>query len=97
MVEIHMNKHFDDSRYYLKRAGEHAKLGVTETVKPYTTRLRELIGRDSESDPEPDRLDAVRNELTSLEQKAVGRVHGVTGNARSAVFGGRSSGTVDDQ
>ncbi|PSQ39186.1 hypothetical protein BRD13_03950 [Halobacteriales archaeon SW_5_70_135] len=29
-----MNKHFEDARYYLKRAGEHAKLGLREELEP---------------------------------------------------------------
>ncbi|MXV60757.1 hypothetical protein GS429_01455 [Natronorubrum sp. JWXQ-INN-674] len=79
-----MNKHFDDSRYYLKRAGEHASLGVRETLEPYATRLRKLVGReaDPEPEPEPARLETVVGELTALEQQATGRVRSVAGSAR---------------
>ncbi len=45
-----MNRHFSDARYYLTRAGEHAKKGVVETLEPVVAKGRELAGR--EDDPE---------------------------------------------
>ncbi|WP_137288310.1 DUF7553 family protein [Natronorubrum halophilum] len=92
-----MNKHFHDSRYYLKRAGEHAKLGVTETLEPYATRLRTLVGREPESESESGRLHSVREDLTTLEQKATDRVHGVTGSARETLSARRSHEPASDQ
>ena len=80
-----MNKHFDDSRYYLSRAGEHAKLGLSEAAEPYTTRLRELVGRDSEPEPEPTRLEAVRDGVVDLERNAAGQARAVVGNARATL------------
>ncbi|ELY57674.1 DUF7553 family protein [Natronolimnohabitans innermongolicus] len=70
-----MNKHFDDARYYLKRAGEHAKLGLEETAAPYATRVRSLVGRN----PEPTRLELVR-----------GRARSVAGSARASLARGTS-------
>ncbi|WP_193565058.1 DUF7553 family protein [Natronorubrum aibiense] len=70
-----MNKHFRDSLYYLTRAGEHATLGVRETLEPYLTALRTRLGR--EPTPEPDRLEGVRTGFGRLEQTAERRVRSV--------------------
>ncbi|WP_436344230.1 DUF7553 family protein [Natronorubrum sp. FCH18a] len=80
-----MNKHFDDSRYYLSRAGEHAKLGLSEAVEPYAVRLRELVGRESEPEPEPTRLEAVRDGVVNLERNAAGQAREVVGSARATL------------
>ncbi|NUC71493.1 hypothetical protein HTZ84_04065 [Haloterrigena sp. SYSU A558-1] len=79
-----MNKHFDDSRYYLARAAEHAKLGLTETLAPYATRLRAAVGRD-EPEPDPSRLEAVRDELLALERRAEGQARDAVGSARATL------------
>jgi len=55
MGENHMNKHFHDSLYYLRRAAEHAQLGVMEQTDEVSDRVRSLLGR--ERDPEPGRID----------------------------------------
>jgi len=39
-----MNRHFEDTRYHLERAGYHVVAGVRDEVEPYETRLRELVG-----------------------------------------------------
>jgi hypothetical protein len=57
-VSTNTNRHFEDARHYLKRAGEHAKKGVTEELAPVGERFRELTGDDEE--PEPGRLDQIR-------------------------------------
>ncbi|QSW99256.1 DUF7553 family protein [Haloterrigena alkaliphila] len=75
-----MNKHFHDSRYYLARAADHAKLGLTETLEPAVSRVRGL-GRDDEPEPEPTRLESVRGRLSGLERAVSGRV----GSARAVV------------
>jgi hypothetical protein len=43
------NQHFEDARYYLKRAGETAKAGIAEELEPTRERFQELTG-----DEEPD-------------------------------------------
>nr|WP_126662503.1 hypothetical protein [Haloterrigena salifodinae] len=80
-----MNKHFHDSRYYLARSAEHAKLGLGETLTPYATRLRAAVGRDEEPEAEPTRLEAVREELLDLERKAEAQAREATGSARGAL------------
>jgi hypothetical protein len=75
-----MNRHFEDARYYLKRAGEHAAEGVKEELKPVEERLRELAGREAE--PEPTRLDRIRDELTEMERRAEGEAKSAIGDAR---------------
>lgn len=75
-----MNKYFEDTRYYLKRAGQTAKKGVKEELEPIESRFRELTGNEEE--PEPSRLDKTRTELKELEAKAEGEAREAIGNAR---------------
>ncbi|WP_090613334.1 DUF7553 family protein [Natrinema salaciae] len=84
-----MNKHFDDSRYYLARAAEHARLGVTESLEGPAARVRTLLGR--EPDPEPDRVDGVLEDVTALERRLETRARGAMGSVRARVATGRSS------
>ena len=75
-----MNKHFEDARYYLKRAGEHAAEGVREELEPVEERFRELTGREEE--PEPGRLERIRDELGELEERAEGEAKRAIEDAR---------------
>lgn len=75
-----MNKHFADTRYYLKRAGQTTKAGVAEELKPVETRVRELTRR--EDDPDPRRIDVVRADVAAFGAKAESK-------ARTAVRTGR--------
>ena len=88
-----MNKHFEDSLYYAKRAGEHAKLGLVETTEPYATRLRERVG----DEPEPDatRIEAVREDVTDLERRAAGQARERFERARETVTAYRSDETLE--
>jgi hypothetical protein len=52
-----MNRHFEDTRYYLERAVTTAKKGVTAELAPVEKRVRELTGREAE--PEPSRLESL--------------------------------------
>ncbi|RQG91561.1 hypothetical protein EA462_06280 [Natrarchaeobius halalkaliphilus] len=70
-----MNKHFHDSLYYLKRAGEHAKLGVESQLEPAIKRVRERLGNEPE--PEQSRLEAVRSEVAGLEERTRGTIGGL--------------------
>ena len=92
-----MNKHFEDSLYYLTRAAAHAKLGVTETLDPYATRLRAAVGREEDTEPEPNRLEAVREELADLERTAEARARGAVGSARATLSRSGSEASVADQ
>ena len=75
-----MSKHFDDARYYLKRAGEHAKLGVRETLEPAETRLREITGRQKE--PDPSVLEQLAGDLKEAERDAEGEARKTIEKAR---------------
>ena len=83
-----MNKHFDDSRYYLARALEHAKLGLAETLEPHATRVRRLSGREPEPEPELTRLEAVRESVG-------GRARETLGDARQRLGVARADGAAD--
>ena len=78
-----MNKHFEDTRYYLKRAVETATKGVREEVEPLETRFREMTGRDDE--PDPSRLDELRGDLKRLEERAEGEARKAIENAREQI------------
>jgi hypothetical protein len=76
-----MNKHFEDSRYYLKRATETATKGIREELEPIEERVRELTGRDEEELP-ASRIAAIREELEALEERAEGEAKEAIAEAR---------------
>ena len=65
-----MNRHFEDSRYYLRRATETAAKGLSEEIEAVEARLREVTGREGE--PEPGRIEEIRAELGRLQDRAEG-------------------------
>ncbi len=75
-----MNKHFEDTRYYLKRAGETAKAGVAEQLEPIEKKVTELTDREEE--PEPSRFDEIRAELKELQERAEGETREAIEKAR---------------
>jgi hypothetical protein len=75
-----MNKHFEDTRYYLKRAGETAKRGVAEELEPVRARFQEMTG--GEDEPEQSRLEGVKADLKDLQERAEGEAKGAIENAR---------------
>ncbi|QLH79716.1 hypothetical protein HZS55_21545 [Halosimplex rubrum] len=76
-----MNRHFQDTLYYLKRAGETARKGVSEELAPVEKRVRGLTGRERE--PEPGRVEAVRERVAGEANAAVGDVREAVGRRRS--------------
>lgn len=77
-----MNKHFEDARYYLKRATETAAKGIREELEPLETRVRELTGQDGDEEPEASRVAAIREELEAIEQRAEGEAKEAIADAR---------------
>ena len=74
-LEHNMNRHLTDARYYLKRAGNHAKMGIVEEAEPVVTRVRTLRGADEEDEEsEPSRIERVRFRLTAASRRAIGGV-----------------------
>jgi len=78
-----VNKHFEDARYYLKRAGETAKAGVAEEVSAVEERFRELTGREEE--PEDSRLEDIKAELAELQERAEGEANEAIEDARERI------------
>jgi len=78
-----MNKHFEDTRYYLKRAGETAKRGVTEELEPIRERFQGMTG--GEDEPEPSRLDEIKDDLKGVQEKAEGEAKEAIGEARGKI------------
>ena len=78
-----VNKHFEDARYYLKRAGETAKAGVAEEVSAVEERFRDLTGRDEE--PEDGRLEDIKAELAELQERAEGEANEAIEDARERI------------
>jgi hypothetical protein len=64
-----MNRHFEDTAYYLKRAGETATAGVRETIAPVERRVRALTGRERE--PEPTTVETIKARVAGVRE-AVG-------------------------
>lgn len=80
-----MSKHFEDTRYYLGRAAEHAKAGVKEELEPLEARVKSLVGADEEEQPDPSRLDRIQADLKELEERAEGEAREAVASARSRV------------
>jgi hypothetical protein len=83
-----MNRHFEDARYYLKRAGETAKKGIETELEPIEERVRELTGREEE--PEPGRLEEISEDLKDLQERAEGDAKEAIGQARERLQGLRA-------
>ena len=75
-----MNRHFHDATYYLKRAGEHAKLGTLETVEPAIERIDAIRGVEAE--PEPSRVEALLADVKDLEARTEGEARETLSRAR---------------
>jgi len=88
-----MNKHFEDARYYLKRAGETAGKGLKEELEPVEERFRELTGK--EVDPEPTRLEAVKSDLKALQERAEGEAEQAIADAREKIGDYRRTETAE--
>lgn len=84
-----MNRHFRDAQYYLKRAAEHATQGVREEIAPIETKVRELTGHEAE--PEPGRVEAIRQELSEIEARAEGEAKAAVQTAKDRLSGVRRS------
>jgi hypothetical protein len=81
-----MSKHFEDARYYLGRAVEHAKAGVREELAPVEARVKEAVGIEAEAEaPEPSRLDRLQAEVKTLEERAEGEAREAVASARARV------------
>lgn len=76
-----MNRHFEDTRYYLKRATETAAKGLREELEPLESRFRDLTGNEDE-EPEASRIAAIREELETLEERAEGEAKEAIAKAR---------------
>lgn len=83
-----MNKHFEDTRYYLRRAAETAAKGLSEEIEVVEGRFRELTGRDA--DVEPSRIEEIRGELEQLQERAEGEVREAISRAWERLAGGRT-------
>ncbi len=79
-----MNKHFEDTKYYLKRAAKTAKAGVAEQIEPIQERVNDLIDRGDE-EPEPGRLDELREDIKELQEKAEGETREALEKARAKI------------
>jgi hypothetical protein len=86
-----MNKHFEDTRYYLKRAGETAKRGIAEELEPVQERVQDLVGEEEE--PEPSRVEQLRADLAEIGERAEGEAKDAIEEARAKLdqYRGESS------
>lgn len=82
-----MNKHFEDTQYYLKRAGATAKRGVAEELEPIEERVKKLTG--GEEEPEPNRIEEIRSDLKAVGAKAEGEAKKAIEDAQEKIDGYR--------
>ena len=78
-----MNRHFDDAKYYLRRAAKTAKEGVKEEIEPVEQRFRDLTGREEE--PEPGRLEQLQTRLDEIEEQAEGEARRAVTSAKGRI------------
>jgi len=78
-----MNRHFSDARYYLTRAGVHAKQGVVETFDPLVAKARELTRREEE--PEPGRVERLRAKLDDATDRVENEAADFAADARRRI------------
>jgi hypothetical protein len=83
-----MNRHFEDSRYYLTRAFQTTRAGFGEELTPIRARVAALRGSSEDGDVVPGRMERVRQAGRELRarlqrrfqrvrsERAVGRVDG---------------------
>jgi len=84
-----MNRHFEDTLYYLKRAGTTVKRGVLVEVEPLTSKVESVTGDEPES--EAGRLDDVRATIGSTRTKVQSEARQVVGAVRETI--GQRRGT----
>ncbi|PSP55035.1 hypothetical protein BRC82_07490 [Halobacteriales archaeon QS_1_67_19] len=77
-----MNKHFEDARYYARRAGTHLVRGLREELQPVERRLRNATGRERS---ERSRAEQWRTRLTRAEDRAAERAKRAARRARDRV------------
>jgi len=78
-----MDRHFEDTVYYLSRAVETATRGVRSELAPVERRVRKATGREQE--PEPSRVERVRSRV----REARSRVEHEAGTVADRVRGRR--------
>ena len=78
-----MNRHFEDARYYLKRAGETAGKGLKAELEPVEARFRELTG--TEAEPEPSGVESLKRDLKALQGRAEGETAEAIATARERI------------
>lgn len=68
-----MNRHFQDTKYYLKRAGQSVRAGVGAEFRPLWERFDGLVDREKEEEaPERGRFDAVGESLEWVRDRVDG-------------------------
>ena len=68
-----MNKHFQDAWYYLGRAVDHLRTGLTEELAPVEAAMRERFGweEDDDDDEQKTRFDRVKTEFRKVDTEPV--------------------------
>jgi hypothetical protein len=75
-----MNRHFEDTRYYLKRAGTTAKQGIAAELAPVRERVESL--RSEDEDIEQSRIESIREDLADIQTRASGEAKAAIAEAR---------------
>ena len=91
-----MSKHFEDARYYLGRAAEHAKAGIEEELEPLRERVSALVGEESPAEPEPSRLERLQADVADIEARTEGEVRTALTSARERIEAYRAGDEVEE-
>lgn len=75
-----MNRHFEDTRYYLTRAGTTAKQGIAAELEPVRERVESLRGEEEED--EQGRIESIRVDLADIQARAEGEAKEAISEAR---------------
>lgn len=84
-----MNRHFTDTRYYLRRAAETAMAGVAAELAPVERRVRTALGREK---PATGRLATLKANLTDVRATTTGEAKGAVTDARQRIEAYREPG-----
>ncbi|WP_425499779.1 DUF7553 family protein [Natrinema caseinilyticum] len=96
VCENYTNERLDVSRSHF-RATAHAQVGVMDVLESVADRVRVRRGRPTTAEPEPTRVDRVREDARVLERRADARARTALTGVRTRVGSSRSSAPDDER
>jgi hypothetical protein len=81
-----MNQHFENTVYYLKRAGETAHKGIESELAEARETIQDIAGEEVDFD----RVEDVRADLADLQERAAGQAGDAIADACEALSASRA-------